>query len=79
MKNITVRVPDDVYRDARIEAARRGRSVSALVTEFLRSLSDADAAFVRLQARQDEIIEQIAGFHAGDRLTREEVHVRAIR
>ena len=40
MKNITVSVPDDVYRDARIRAAERGSSVSALVAEYLRSLSE---------------------------------------
>ena len=35
MKNITVTVPDDVYRTARIRAAERGTSVSALVGEYL--------------------------------------------
>ena len=39
MKNITVTVPDDVYRNARIRAAERGTPVSALVGEYLRSLS----------------------------------------
>jgi hypothetical protein len=38
MKNITVTVPDDVYRNARIRAAERGTSVSSLVAEYLRSL-----------------------------------------
>ncbi len=31
MKNITVSVPDDVYRNARVAAAQRDTSVSALV------------------------------------------------
>jgi len=31
MRNITVSVPDEVYRRARVEAAVQGRSVSALV------------------------------------------------
>jgi plasmid stability protein len=38
VKNITVTVPDDVYRNARIRAAELGVSVSALVGEYLRSL-----------------------------------------
>jgi hypothetical protein len=31
MKNITVAVPDNVYRNAKVVAAQRGTSVSALV------------------------------------------------
>ena len=38
MKNITVAVGDDTYRRARIAAAERGVSVSALVREFLDGL-----------------------------------------
>jgi len=33
VKNSTVFVSDDVYRDARVRAAERGTSVSALVAE----------------------------------------------
>ncbi len=40
MKNITVSIPDHIYRNARIKAARRNTSVSALVRKFLDSLSD---------------------------------------
>lgn len=35
VKNITVSVDDDLYHEARIEAARRRKSLSALVREFL--------------------------------------------
>ena len=35
MKNITVSVDDDVHRRARIRAAERDTSVSAVVREFL--------------------------------------------
>ena len=45
--NITVSVPDDVYRAARIRAAEKGVSVSVLVAEYLRSLSKHDAEFAR--------------------------------
>jgi plasmid stability protein len=38
MKNITVTVPDEIYRRARIRAARKGTSVSALVRRFLESM-----------------------------------------
>ena len=39
MKNIAVSVGEETYRLARIKAAERGTSVSALVREYLNSLS----------------------------------------
>lgn len=79
MKNITVTVPDEVYRNARIRAAERGTSVSALVAEYLRSLSGRGAEFSRLEAQQQQIQSQISRFGAGDRLDRDQLHDRAVR
>lgn len=79
MKNITVSVPDDVYRTARIRAAEQGSSVSAIVAAYLRSLSSGRAEFDRLEQQQRRIQRQIRRFRAGDRLDRDEVHARAIR
>ncbi len=79
MKNITVAVPDDVYRGARIRAAELGTSVSALVTNYLGSLGESDAEFARLEAKQRRVQSEIHQFSAGDRLSRDEVHGRAIR
>jgi hypothetical protein len=56
MKKITVSVPDDVDRSARVRAAERGTSVTAIVTDYLRSLSGDDGAeFARLEAQQRSI------------------------
>ena len=79
MKNITVSVPDDVYRAARVEAAQRDTSVSALVVAYLERLSGRMAEFSRLEALQGEVQAEIDQFHAGDRLSRDEVHDRAVR
>jgi plasmid stability protein len=79
MKNITVTVPDDVYRNARIRAAERGTSVSSLVAEYLRSLSVREAEFSRLEAQQKQIQTQISRFRARDRLDRDQLHDRAVR
>jgi plasmid stability protein len=79
MKNLTVSVPDDIYRTARIRAAERGSSVSALVTEYLRSLAGGDAEFARLEAQQRRIQGDIKQFRASDRLSRDEIHDRALR
>jgi plasmid stability protein len=79
MKNITVTVPDDVYRNARIRAAERGTSVSALVGEYLRSLSGQEEEFSRLEAQQHQIQREIERFRARDRLDRDQLHDRAVR
>ena len=79
MRNITVAVPDDVYRNARIRAAERGSSVSALVTEYLRSLAAREDEFTRLEAQQRQVLAEITRFRAGDRLGRDELHARAVR
>jgi plasmid stability protein len=79
VKNLTVSIPDDVYRVARVRAAEGGSSVSALVADYLRSLGDSKAEFSRLKAQQNDVIGEIERFRAGDRLTRDELHRRAIR
>jgi len=79
MKNITVTVPDDVYRNARIRAAERGTSVSSLVAEYLGSLSGREAEFSRLEAQQRQVQSEIRRFRARDRLDRDQLHDRAVR
>ncbi len=79
VKNLTVSVPDETYRQARVRAAEQGTSVSALVTEFLQGLSARDAEFARLEALQRDVQAEITSFRAGDRLGRDQVHDRALR
>ncbi len=79
MKNITVSVADDVYREARIRAAERDTSVSALVAEYLASLSGSRAEFERLKKQQAEVVAGISRFAAGKRLRRDELYDRALR
>ena len=79
VKNITVSVPDEVYRTARIRAAEGGTSVSSLVAEYLRGLSEDDDEFDRLAEQQRRITRHIRSFSASDRLDRSEAHYRAFR
>ena len=79
VKNITVSVPDHVYRNARVAAAQRDTSVSALVVTYLERLSGWMEEFARLEALQHEVQAEIGQFRADDRLGREEVHDRALR
>ena len=78
VKNITVSVPDDVYRNARVAAAQRDTSVSALVVAYLERLSGWLEEFGRLEALQREVQAEIGRFRAADRLGRAEVHDRAV-
>ena len=79
MRNITVSVPEDVYRQARVKAAEQGRSVSALVAQFLATLGSADDAFELLLSQQEQVLAGIDDFRAADRLRRDELHERAVR
>jgi hypothetical protein len=79
VKNLTVSVPDDVYRNARVAAAERDTSVSALVVAYLQRLSGRMDEFARLEALQREVQAEIGQFRAADRLGRDEVHDRAVR
>ncbi|MCX7377128.1 MAG: hypothetical protein NTY94_10350 [Alphaproteobacteria bacterium] len=76
MKNITVSVDDDTYRRARIKAAERDTSVSALVRDFLNGLVREESEFERLKREEKELRASIKGFSASDRLPREELYDR---
>lgn len=76
MKNITVTVDDETYRRARIKAAERDTSVSALVKRFLAELVDGESDAERLKREERALRERIGSFRAADRLSREDVHGR---
>ena len=76
MKNITVSLPDGVYRQARIKAAERDTSVSALVRQYLITLAEEESDFERRKRLQQEVLASIKAFSGGDRLSREEAHDR---
>ena len=76
MKNVTVSLPDEVYRKARIKAAERNTSLSSLVKMFLESLADDEGEFKRLERLQEESYSKIECFETSRRITREELHRR---
>jgi uncharacterized protein YdaU (DUF1376 family) len=76
VKNITVTVDDETYRRARITAAERDTSVSALVTRFLTELAAGETDAERLKREERALRERIGSFRAADRLPREDVHRR---
>ena len=76
MKNITVVVDDEVYRDARIAAAERGTSVSALVRDYLRTLAKHDDPQAQAANALFEAMDKASGLRAADRLSRDAAHER---
>jgi hypothetical protein len=76
VKNVTVSLPEEVYRRARIKAAERNTSLSSLVRGFLESLADDEGEFKRLERLQEESYAKIEHFEASHRLTREELYRR---
>jgi hypothetical protein len=76
VKNITVTVDEETYRRARIKAAERDTSVSALVTRFLTELAAGETDAERLKREERVLRERIGSFRAADRLPREDVHRR---
>ena len=77
MRNITVSLDDETYRRARMVAAERDTSVSALVKRFLIDLASEETE--RLKRQERELREHITDFDASDRLSRGEVHRRGRR
>jgi len=73
VKNITVSVPDETYRAARVAAAERGTSVSAVVREFLDEFSGRPDRR-ELMKLLDEIRANNPGFSASENLSREELY-----
>ena len=91
MKNITVSVDEEVHRLARIRAAERDTSVSALVRDYLRRLAtgreDGTTAGEsrmdldelrrrRLQEILTDIRAATAGFKAADNIPRDQLYDR---
>jgi hypothetical protein len=76
VRNITVSVPDEVYRKARTRAAELDTSVSALVRSFLEEVAAVESDFDRRRRLQHEVLVTVKRFRAGDRSSREEAHDR---
>lgn len=51
MKQLLLRVPEDIHRRLTARAAREGRSLNAVATEILDAAADADSGDRRAQLR----------------------------
>ena len=78
MRNITVSVDDDTYKRARVAAAERDTSVSAMVKAYLEQLASHETEVERLKRQEREIRSRIESFSASDKLSRDELHSRSL-
>jgi predicted transcriptional regulator len=72
-RNLTLQLDDDVIRRARVVAAKRGTSVSALVASELADLADREDRYEAAQHRAAELMER-AGRRGGRGWTRDEIY-----
>lgn len=80
MKNITLSVDDDTYRLARIKAAEREQSVSAMVRDLIRGLAAKPADDLAAKnARLFAALDVVKDYDASTRLSREEIYDRSSR
>jgi hypothetical protein len=77
VKNITVSLDEHTYRRARMIAAERDTSVSALVKEFLVGLGSGESQVERLKREERALRERVISFRASDKQSRDELHDRA--
>lgn len=82
MKNVTVSLDDETYRRARIRAAEAGRSLSAMVRDYLRSVGESESEFERLARMEQELYAELdargRGLRSAGNLSRDELHDRRL-
>lgn len=76
MRNITISLPDDVYRRARLRAAEEDSSLSALVQRLIVAYTRQESDFEKRKRLQSEVLATISNFRAAGRLSRDEIHRR---
>jgi len=84
MKNITLKIDDETYRKARLRAAKKGTSVSAMVRDFLnrQAIEDEDPEARRIAALKE--LYEVADARGGNReqplrpLTRDEIYAACL-
>jgi hypothetical protein len=57
-RNLTIQLDDEVIRNARVVAAKRGTSVSALVARELEHLVEQDSRYEEARQRATELLAQ---------------------
>lgn len=72
-RNLTIQLDEDVVRRARVVAAKRGTSVSGLVSRQLQQLASEDERYEAARRRAIELMRQ-ASEHGGRNWTRDDLY-----
>lgn len=76
-RNVTLSLPEDVFRRAKVLAAERDTSVSALVADALRQLTGGDLVWAETWAAEVELMHDGIEMAVGEvSWTRDELHDR---
>jgi len=76
MANLTITVDEEVLRQARIRALEQGKSVNAILAEYLRSYADRTTAQVDATQTLIGLSRKSTSSRGGRRWTRDELHER---
>lgn len=77
VRNITLSLPQELVRRAKVVAAKRDTSVSALVADFLSSLTDQEDDYEQAWRAERELMASGLPMRVGDLTwTRDDVHAR---
>jgi hypothetical protein len=76
MKEISVKIDDELYRRALRKVADLEAEVNQHVTEYLETLNGEDGAELAARTHMAELFDATKNFGVGVRPTREEMHER---
>ena len=76
MTNLTITLDEDVLRKARIRALEQGKSVNAILAEYLTSYADRGTAQVDATRTVLRLSRKSKSARGGRRWTRDELHER---
>ncbi|HWP55376.1 MAG TPA: hypothetical protein VN476_14705 [Pyrinomonadaceae bacterium] len=76
MKEISIKIDDDLYRRASRKIEDLEGDVNQRVTEYLESVNGDDDNIVAARSRMAELFKQPTNFTVGIRPTREQMHER---
>lgn len=78
-RNVTLSLPEELLRRARVLAAEQDRSLTSLVEEKLQALVERNETYNRVWEQVFRDIEQDSGMRIGEiTWTREDLHDRAL-
>lgn len=76
MKEITIKVDDELYDRAKKAHGDLELSIEKQVTSYLKDLNGEDSEIIAARSRMKELFNTTKGFGVGQRPSREELHER---